>query len=698
MAGITTAADERVFHIEAWLGLNENPGGDTKLKQGEAAAMRNFRVTRDGNLQRRPGTAMVKGLMQSYSLDIDEEGAVVREDDTIPGQLTMYPEAAATADGFVSLTGEAVVVSSDNAADYAGYYWQYNVNFTYQLVSCARDEGTDRYFWTMKRVRAVSSSTDQNVAGLWAGNVKGTEYLVGACDGKLWKLHDGTDFCKAEIGDLSTAAPVFFFGYSEKLYILGGGQYKEWDGTDLKDVEGYRPLVSVAVVPGGGGMGLEQVNKLTGARRCWFSPDGEAVTFVLPEKDLASLDYVKDIIKQENLAADDYTADQETGTVTFKTAPGRGVNSIEIGWTVKTNFRSQVLAMKFSENFNGATDNRVFLYGDGSNQAFYSGLDHDGNPRADYFPDMNVLKIGDANTPITALIRHYSRLIVYKADSAYSVQYGVTTLVDNSTMATFYATPINRAIGNAAPGQVRLVLNSPRSLYGHDLYEWKNNSSYSGNMSVDERQARRISDRITATLNSFDLRACVCWDDNDSQEYYICCGDKALVHNYAVDAWYFYDNFPACCLVNFRGELYMGDRSGQLRSIAYRHRTDNGAVIRSYWESGSVAFDRDYMRKYSSMLWIGIKPEEHGEVHVTVQTDRKSTYATKVVSSSLVTFERADFRRWSFNTNRKPHIKRLKIKAKKFVFYKLILQTEAINTTVTVLSASMRVRFTGYAR
>ena len=104
------------------------------------------------------------------------------------------------------------------------------------------------------------------------------------------------------------------------------------------------------------------------------------------------------------------------------------------------------------------------------------------------------------------------------------------------------------------------------------------------------------------------------------------------------------------------------------------------------------------MRKYSAMLWLGIKPETHGEVYVTVQTDRKGAYAKKVVASSLVTFDHADFRRWSFNTNRKPHMKRLKIKAKKFVFYKLIFQTESINTTVTVLSADLRVRFTGYAK
>ena len=56
MAAITGSANEKIFQIRAWGGLNENPDGDTKLKMGEAAVMRNFRITRDGNLQRRPGS------------------------------------------------------------------------------------------------------------------------------------------------------------------------------------------------------------------------------------------------------------------------------------------------------------------------------------------------------------------------------------------------------------------------------------------------------------------------------------------------------------------------------------------------------------------------------------------------------------------------------------------------------------------
>ena len=604
MAQITGSAHERVFQIRAWGGLNENPDGDTKLKMGEAAVMRNFRITRDGNLQRRPGSKEIAAL------------------------------------------------------------------------------GTEP------------------VRGIWNGNVGGVEQLVAACGGKLWRLWDEETerFIPHEIGPISTENEVHFFGFANALYMVNGREYKVWDGETLTDVGGYRPLVTISVPPAGGGETLEQVNKLTGERRCWFSPDGSGTVFQLPEKGLLSLDYVKNLSTGEAIATDGYTADLQAGTVTFSTAPEAGTNTIEIGWTMGENFREQVLKMRWGELYAGTQDTRIFLYGDGSSKALYSGLDYEGHPRADYFPDLNEVAVGDANTPITSMIRHYSRLICFKTSSAWAIQYGTITLADGLQTEAFYVTPVNRSIGNVAPGQVRLVLNSPRTLHGSDVYEWKNNSSYSSNLSVDERQAKRISDRIYATVRKFDLERCYCYDDNWGQEYYICFSGKALVHNYAADAWYYYEDFDAVCMANFRGELLYGTSDGRLEHFSYEYRTNNGAAIDAYWESGSMSFGQDFQRKYSAMLWLGVKPESSAEINVTVQTDRSSSYTEKMVTSSLANFAHVNYAKYSYATNRKPQMSRLKIKAKKFVFYKLIFRTSAVDSTATILAADIRVRFTGYAK
>lgn len=690
MATIRSSSREKVFSCKAWLGLHESPDGDTKLKFGEAANIRNWRITRDRNLKVRPGEDVISGLCRSYSLLVASTVEDARIDNDTSSVLTMYPTASA-ADGKITLSGTSVSVKSDSASQYAGYYWRETKFKVWQLVSCDSTDG--QHIWKMKRVRAVAASANPKVAGLWQGLVNGTEYVLGACDGKLWKLYDG-EWKKEEIGDVDTTQTVRIFGFSESAYILDGKKYRQWDGTTYGEVTGYVPLVLVSALPSGSGTELEQVNKLSDKRRAQYSPDGKATVFQLPETGLASVDSVR----KNAQPVTGWTADAEKGTVTFSEAPEAGTNTIEITYSTGISFRSQVEAMRFSELYNGAQDTRVFLYGDGSNQVFYSGLDTDGSARADYFPDLNVANIGEANTPVTGLIRHYSRLIAFKTESTYSVSYSTITLEDGRVTAGFYITPVNRTIGNAAMGQVMLVSNSPRTLHGQDCYEWSNVSRYSSNLSSDERQAKRISDRVYETLSGMDAERCVCWDDDYSQQYFIAFGKTALVHNYAADAWYYYSNFDAVCFLSFRGELYFGTSGGELRKLDDGERSIAGEEIDAYWESGSIDFGEDFRRKYIAQIWVGLKPTENSEVIVTVQTDRKSVYAEKVVQRKMASFANADFTDWSFETNYKPFMQRLKIKAKKVTYYKMVFKSRSDTTGATVVALDMRVRYNGYVK
>lgn len=601
MATISANTSEKIFTLTQFYGLNENPDGDTKLRFGEAAILRNFCVTRDGNLKKRPGTKTF---------------------------LTL-------ADG-------------------------------------------------------------EKVACLWSGMIDHKEFVLAAAGGKLFKIwdDDADEFVNEVIGEVNTEGSVHIFGFNGYAYIMDGHSYQFYDGHTVQNVVGYRPLVTIVVPPDGGGENLEGVNKLNGLRRSWFSPDGEKATFVLPEEDITSIDWIKYTRNDEPIT--DYTVDLEAGSVTFTTTPEKGVNTIEIAWSVAVDGADTVRAMRYSELYNGAQDTRVFLYGDGSHKAFYSGIDYDGVPRADYFPDLNEMAVGDENTPLTGLIRHFSTMIAFKSHSTWRVQYGSVNLADGELASAFYVVPVNRTIGNTALGQCQLVLNNPRTLFGRDVYEWRGASF--GNITNDERQAKRISDRIFGTLQNFDLSKCYCFDDNYTQEYYICCEDRALVHNYVADAWYEYRGLKITSMLSFRSETYVGTSDGRFLHLDEDYLSDDGEAIDCYWESGSMSFGQDYMRKYSAVLWIGIKPQDSGEVYVTVQTDRKSNYTEKVVATQLSSFRRMDFEDLSFKTNRRPMMEKLKIKAKKFVFYKLIFETNTATTGTTILAADIRVRYTGYAK
>lgn len=591
MARISAASETRVFQIKKWLGINEHADGDTRLKMGEAAEMRNWRITDGGSLQVRPGSKTFLAF-----------GAPIR--------------------------------------------------------------------------------------GMWSGYIKGEHSFVCAAGGKLYKI-DPLAEIKTEIGTL-TDAHTEFFGYSEKLYVLNGAEYKVYDGETLSDVDGYRPLVVTAAVPTGGGTLLEQSNLLTGKKRVRFSPDGEAKTFVLPEQEIVSVDFVTNLAT--GAGVDAYTADLTAGTVTFDAAPEAVTNGLEVGYTANNDGRETVLGMRFAEIYNGSTDNRVFLYGDGSNKLIYSGLDGNGQPTAEYFPAMNELSVGEANTPVTSIIRHFSRLLVFKSNSTYSVQYDSITLPDGSVTAGFYLTPVNRTIGNAAFGQVRLVENNPRSLHGKALYEWKSANGY---LTADERQAKHISERISTTLSGFSLAGVYAFDDDVNQEYYLVQDGTALVQNYRQDAWYIYTNFPAVCMASHKGELFYGTEDGQIRHFSREYRNDDLAPIDAFWRSGSLAFDADWQRKYTSVLWVAMMPESGARVIVSARSNRKSDYPDKVVAYGLAGFDRVDFNHWSFSTNRQAQVRRVRLKVKKYTYYHLVFESLSASSTATIVGTDIQVRYSG---
>ena len=272
------------------------------------------------------------------------------------------------------------------------------------------------------------------------------------------------------------------------------------------------------------------------------------------------------------------------------------------------------------------------------------------------------------------------------------------TQADGNQQYGFYVTPVNREIGNAALGQVRLVLNSPFALFGNDLYEWKSNSRYSANLSSDERNAQRISDRIYATLETFNAKDCYCFDDNPGQEYYICYNNQCLVYNYPADAWYYYTGLNIHSMCNIYEQLLFGTNDGRICELSEEYLNDDGEEIDCNWESGSLDFGKNYLRKFMSELWVSMKPQAHSKVIVTAQTDKKSEFTERIIESRLSTFEHMDFEAFSFATNRKPQVKKLKLKAKKFAFLKIIFKTKDLYTSATVLSVDPKVRETGYVK
>lgn len=605
MARINGADETSVLRIKKFLGLNENPDGDTTLKIGEMSSMHNFRITQDNHLQTRPGCKTV-------------------------------------------------------------------VNIKQQLAQIGVDAET-------------------KLCGAWYGSVGGKDRMLVSYGGYIVEVFPAAEY--AVLRGFATADETHFFGFGEKVYLLNGHEYMSWDGeeyTQFASVEGYVPLVQVATTPDGDGTLLENVNRLTGKRRVTFSPDGTAKVFRLPEKNLTAV--MSATIAGEPLT---FTANLTDGTVEFSSAPAKGTDTIEVLYDSGKNAYEEVSAMRYSELFNGGTDARVFLYGDGSNKAIYSGIEQNsGQPSAEYFPDLFELSIGESNTPITSLTRHYSRMMAYKTNSAWVVQYGTLGLADDSQTAAFYVQPVNRQFGNDAMGQVKLLENSPISIDRGNIYQWKSNNS-SGYIGNGESNVQRVSNRVSASLQEMNLKNAKTANCKNDHEFWVLCDGTALILNYANDSWYKYTGLPFAHIIETDTERYGVCEDGRIVRFSRDYRSDDGAEIDCYAATGAMDFGRDWEYKYSSKLFVAMQPNSNARVSVTVESDRKSDYAEKVVAYSLANFAHADFNHFSFSTNRKPQVARLKMKVKKATYYRLIFKSKSASSTATIIETDIEIRFAG---
>lgn len=739
MATITAKTNDKVFSFQKWYGLNEHPDGDTRLRMGEASRMVNWRITRDGNLKLRPGQEFIAGLgtyeaavyptltkigdykatdilfvsddisdtavpgsitMLGGDAAINDKGKIITQNGAVSGGIASLPASGweiqngvliSTGSAGTMTTPEALLPALDALSEEEFLYIE-SEGIIYAIQKgglVLNADGT--YGLSGYRVYAnITGEGDHAVRSMWSGMLNGKDVFLIAYGGAIYNLYDADNdrLIPSFIGNIATDKGVHFFMFNSVVYILNGYEYYSYDGLNLTVVEGYRPLVAIGIGPQGtadaGELTSEYVNRLNGKRRVWISPDGSGTVFQLPEKNLASIDKIINLANGANVTG--YTADLVNGTVTFTGVPPRAVNSYEIQYSASSDFRSQVTGNLFSELYSGTTDTRVFLYGDGTNKTIYSGMDYDGLPRADYFPDQYEVLVGDSNTPITSMIRHYGTLIAYKPNECWSLQHGVVELATGDLTPSIYCVPVSKEKGNVPFGQVQLVNNSPVTCSGTELYQWTNSSYYTSNLTRDERQAKRISDRIQKSIKEINFETCLMWDDNDNQEFYLIGDGMALVWNYAMDAWYRYEHFDATAICSFRGDLYVGSHDGRIRRISDYVAGDDGVAFPAFWESGAMDFGASYSRKYSAALWVGLKPISGTSVDVTVVTDRKNTFHDKVVSS-----EKAKIAG-------QPFMVKVKIKAKKFVFYHLRLSVNKRMLPVTVTNVEVRVRMTSDAK
>lgn len=571
------------------------------------------------------------------------------------------------------------------------------------------------------RPGAVRFDSFGDILGVWSGSVGGKNLLV-VCDfqggaDRITCIEEdvsGNAVKRAQSGALGLTAKensyVSIFDFGGDIYLFSAGKCLVYGGKTFTEAEAYIPTVFAGASPAGGGTSMERINLLSRYRKITYSADGESTGFVLPPE--AAEVTLIGVDGESHVPGIMGSFDPESQTFTFTEAPVKGVGNVEITYGIDAEAaetaRMQIIRCRLHESYNGSTDTRLFAAGNGTNLCYYTSPTLNGETTAMYFPALNEVSVDISASEITGLRRHYSKLLVFKQDETFCISYEPVTLTDGTTTAGFYLRSVNDTFGCDAVGQVQTVNNYPRTLNKGGVYEWRLKASFAR----DERYAVLVSDAIGRTLQDADLRKAVTFDDGVEKTYYVFLNDAqgtVAVNRYELGKdgglWLLYRgevfrNVTRC--VSFGKKLVFFTDTEAFTLSRYAHvdalPKEGSAAIPAIWVSGNMSFGADFRRKYSSYLYFSILPQASTKVTVTAETDRRGDYLDKETEISVFDWLNTNFRTWTFATNNRPSIHRVRLKVKKFIYYKVIIKITEPGAVGTVLGFDQQIRYASMAK
>ena len=192
-----------------------------------------------------------------------------------------------------------------------------------------------------------------------------------------------------------------------------------------------------------------------------------------------------------------------------------------------------------------------------------------------------------------------------------------------------------------------------------------------------------------------------------------------MIYNYELDVFYkfsFYDYFDDIIeidqnlyVVNSNGLFVFDKDTNTFGKGKYDHLVqldENnepihdklGRPIISYWEMGYFNFGYEYKRKMLTRIWVSCMPFLNSNIDVDLITDRGAGSQTYPIDIIMANFSNVNFGRYSFDVVYNPKPRRLKAKAKKFVYLKVKLSNKEFDTKFKVLQLTMQWQLGGEAK
>lgn len=401
------------------------------------------------------------------------------------------------------------------------------------------------------------------------------------------------------------------FIYENIWYFKDGKHYLQYDGSTIKEVEGYVPTTSIGRKPSGGGTIYEDVNMLTGRRINTFLADGVSFDYVLDAMNLDT-DF-KPVVKVDGVVVNDYTVDYAKGKIAFKSLPlapntdGQDNVSVEFRKTIP-NYRNSILNCTLLQVF----DNRVFFSG---NKDYPNVVWHCSLNDPTYVSDLDYYREGMDSAQIKGLVAGNNALWVFREPS-------------EANTNVFYHTPtIDEQYGKIYPSShssVTIGCTGKAVNFNDDIvfFSERGMEGISGDITTEQSVAHRSSlvDRKLIAESDYEKMILAEWEGYllvfVGNKVYLADSRTSFTNENHIEYEWFYwqlEKKISSAKVN-GGVLYLGTEDGVYTL------TDNTCDVESYWVTPKDKFKYPHMRKTTNKK--GCVAEATGDITVYAKTDK----------------------------------------------------------------------------
>lgn len=429
---------------------------------------------------------------------------------------------------------------------------------------------------------------------------------------KLYKLVDGV---KTELYNELNDKRSDSFIYNNIWYFKDGKYYLQYDGKEIKKVEGYIPTTSIGRKPTGGGTIYEDVNMLSDYRINSFVVEERPCTCHLDAKDIDE-DFTPEVtINGKKISIKDDQVNYKGGVITIPYTDGDAQPLTDGQDNVFIKFKKTVDG--YRERIEKCTllqvfDNRVFFSGnpDFPNVIWHCSLD---NPA--YCSDLDYYNEGTDTAQVKSLVAGNNALWVFKEPSqANTTVFYHTPTIDNDYGKIYPSTHSSIStgcIGKAVNFNDDIVFFSQRGMEG-----------ISGDVTTEQAIAHRSSliDRKLISEANYTDMLIEEWEGYllvfiDNKVYLADSRATFSNENHKEYEWFYWEleKNITCVKVN-NGILYLGTADGIYTM------TDFEADIKSYWVTPKDKFKYPHHLKTSNKR--GCTVEATGDISVFAKTDK----------------------------------------------------------------------------